>query len=148
MTRNQLSLHQSVNTTKNLIITNCKNYTSNKKLTSNNKIPFTLNLAAAVDGNIDFDIPLNVKFHKRETTNLEDELYNCVLQDLFKFLEPLNYQTTEFQWSGKVGIMMILKDVLDANTDYVNLLTSPGEINLNMLTKFEETYTRKESRAA
>ena len=96
MTRNQLSLHQSVNTTKNLIITNCKNYTSNKKLTSNNKIPFTLNLAAAVDGNIDFDIPLNVKFHKRETTNLEDELYNCVLQDLFNFLESFSYGATKF----------------------------------------------------
>ena len=86
--------------------------------------------------------------HRRAETNLDDELYNCVLQDLFKFLEPLNDQATEFQWSGKVGIMMILKDILDVNTDYVNLLTSPGEINLNMLTKFEETYTRKESRAA
>ena len=111
-------------------------------------MPFALNPEAAVDGIIDFDILSNVKLHRRAETNLEDEVYNCVLQYLFKFLEPLNDQATEFQWSGKVGIMMILKDVLDTNTDYVNLLTSPGEINLNMLTKFEETYTRKESRAA
>ena len=44
--------------------------------------------------------------------------------------------------------MMILKNVSDANTDYVNLLTNHGEINLNMITKFEETYLGKELRSA
>ena len=39
--------------------------------------------------------------------------------------------------------MMIPKDVSDANMDYVNLLPNQGEINLNMITKFEETYTGK-----
>ena len=67
---------------------------------------------------------------------------------MFNLLELLNDQVTEFQWSNKVVIMMILKDVLDANTDYLNLLTNHGEINLNKITKFEETYVRKESRAA
>ena len=43
---------------------------------------------------------------------------------------------------------MILKEVLDLNTDYFNLLTNHAEINLNMITKFEETYIIKESRAA
>ena len=106
-------------------------------------MPFALNPEATVGGIIDFDIPSNVKLHRKAETNLEDELYNCVLQDLFKFLESLNDWATEFQWSDKVGIIMIPKDVLDVNTDYVKLLTSPGEINLNMLTNFEETYTRK-----
>ena len=44
--------------------------------------------------------------------------------------------------------MMIPKDVSDANMDYVNLHTNHGEINLNMITNFEETYIGKESRAA
>ena len=49
-------------------------------------MPFALNLAAAVDSIIDFNIPLNVKFHIRETTKLEGELYDFVLHDMFNFL--------------------------------------------------------------
>ena len=39
--------------------------------------------------------------------------------------------------------MMITKDVLDVNADYVNLLTNYGEVNLDMIIKFEETYIGK-----
>ena len=39
--------------------------------------------------------------------------------------------------------MMVLKDVSDTNTDYVNLLINHGEININMITNFEETYIGK-----
>ena len=105
---------------------------------------FALNPEAAVDGIIYFDILSNVKLHRSATRKLEDKLYDCVPQDLFNFLELLNDQATEFQWSDKVRIMMIPRDVSDANTDYVNLLTNHGEINLNMITKFEETYIGKE----
>ena len=31
---------------------------------------------------------------------------------------------------------MIPKDALDANTDYVNLLTNHGEINLHIINQF------------
>ena len=44
--------------------------------------------------------------------------------------------------------MMIPKGVLYVNTDYVNLLKNHGEINLNMITNFEEKCIKKESRAA
>ena len=44
--------------------------------------------------------------------------------------------------------MMIPKDISDANTDYVNLITNHGEINLNVIEKIEEKYIGKESRAA
>ena len=111
-------------------------------------MPFALNLAADVDGIFDFDIPLKVKLHKWATTKLEDELYGCVPQYMFKFLESLNNRATEFQWSDKVGIMMIPKDVSDMNTDYVNLLTNYGEINPNMIIKFEDIYIKNLSRAA
>ena len=37
---------------------------------------------------------------------------------------------------------------MDENIDYVNLLMNHGDININMITKFDETYIRKESRAA
>ena len=54
---------------------------------SNNEMSFTLNLAAAIDGVIDFDIMLNVKFHRRATTKLEDKIYDCVPHNLFNLLE-------------------------------------------------------------
>ena len=49
---------------------------------------------------------------------------------MFNFLDSLNNEATGFQWSEKFGIMMILKDVLDENTDSIKLLTNHGEINL------------------
>ena len=45
-------------------------------------------------------------------------------------------------------IMMILKDILDADTDYVNLLTNHDEVNLDMIKIIEQTYIRTETRAA
>ena len=98
---------------------------------------FSLNLETAVDGIIDFDIPSNVKLHIRATTKLENKLYNFVPHDLLNFLEFLNNQATEFQWSDNVEIMMILKGVSDANTDYVKLLTNNCKINLNLIKKLK-----------
>ena len=109
---------------------------------------FVFNLAAAVDGIIKFDIPLNIKFQRSSATKLKDELYNYVPHDLFNFLESLNDRSTKIQWSNNVGIMMIPKDLSDVNTDYVKLLTNNGEINLDMIKNVEETYIGKESRAA
>ena len=72
---------------------------------------FKLNPEAAIDGIIDFDIPLNLKLHIIQTTKLEDKIYDCVPQDLLNFLELLDGRATKFQWSDKVGIIMIPKDV-------------------------------------
>ena len=66
---------------------------------------------------------------------------------MFNFLEPLNDRSTEFQWSDNVRIMMIKKYMSDANTDYVNILTNHSEMNINMITKFEQTHIGKESRS-
>ena len=76
--------------------------------------------------------------NRRTKKELEDELYDCVPQDLFNFLELLNNQATEFHWSDKFGIMMIPKDVVGANMDYVNLITNHGEINLNITIFFKK----------
>ena len=43
---------------------------------------------------------------------------------------------------------MIPKDVSDAKMDYVNLLTNHGKVDLDIITKFDKTYIRKELRAA
>ena len=39
--------------------------------------------------------------------------------------------------------MMIPKDILDANMDYVNLLTNHGIMNLNMIKKLREIYRKR-----
>ena len=85
-------------------------------LTSNNDIPFSLNLSTAIDGIIDIDVPLNIKLHRRATNKIKYKLYDFVPPNLFKFIESLNYRATELQCSNNVGIMMIPKNVLDANT--------------------------------
>ena len=59
-------------------------------------MPFALNPAAAVDGIIDFYIPLNVKLHRRATAKSEGKLLTFVPQDLFNFLESLNNQAAKF----------------------------------------------------
>ena len=99
-------------------------------------MPFALNPAAAVGGIIYFDILSKVKNHRRAITKLEHKLYDCVPHNMFNFLELLNYRATEFQLSDNVVIMMIPRDVSDTTTDYVNLLTNYGKINLNIITKF------------
>ena len=58
-------------------------------------MPFSLNPEAAVDVIVNFDIPLNLKLHRRATTKLEGELYDCVPHDLFNFFEFLNNLATE-----------------------------------------------------
>ena len=96
-------------------------------------MPFVLTPVEAVHGIIKFDIPLNEKLHRRATTKLEDRLYNFVPHDLFIFPELLNNRGTKLQWSDNVKMMIISKDVLDANMDYVNLLINHGEVNLDMI---------------
>ena len=131
-----------------MIITSCENRTSNKTLDSKNEMPLKINPEAAVDGIIYFDILLNVKLYRRATKKLEDKLYDCVPHNLFNFLEFLNDWATEFQSSDNVVNMMIMKKKLDMNMDYINVLTNKSENILNMITKFEEKYIGKESRAA
>ena len=86
---NKLSLHDSDNITKNLL-SQAVNCTSNKTSPLNNKMPFALNLEAAVDGITKFDIPSDIKLNRRATTKLEEELYYCVPHDLFSLSESLN----------------------------------------------------------
>ena len=81
--------------------------------------------------------------HRRGKTKLEDKLHDFVPHNLFNFLELLNDRGTELQLSNNVEIMMFPKDILDAKTDYFNLLKNYSEVNIDMITKFEKTYIGK-----
>ena len=45
-------------------------------------MPFAIKPEAYVEGIINFEIPSNVKIHRRATKKLEDKLYDCVPHDL------------------------------------------------------------------
>ena len=112
-------------------------------------IPFALNPAQAITGIIDFTVDSNVKLHKRATSKLSEDLFDCVPEDLNQFLKTLSDRASKYSWNDNVvGIMMIPEDPSDPNTDYKNLLTNHGEITLEQIRRFEASYIMTSMQAA
>ena len=53
-------------------------------------IPFALNLAHAVQGVINFAKLDNVKLHRKGTSRLNDDPFDCVLEDLHQFFKKIS----------------------------------------------------------
>ena len=71
-------------------------------------ITFALNPAHAVQGVINFAKSDNVKLHRKGTSRLNDDPFDCVPKDLHQFLKTLADRAIEFQRNdGAVGIMQI-----------------------------------------
>ena len=97
-------------------------------------VPFALNPAQAITGIIDFTIDSNVKLHKRATSRLSKDLFDCVPEDLNQFLKTLSNRAREYSWNDDVvGVMMIPEDPTDPSTVYKNLLTNHGEISIDQI---------------
>lgn len=112
-------------------------------------VPFALNPAQATVGVIDFTRESNVKLHKRATSKLSEDLFDCVPEDLNHFLKLLGDRSSEFSWNDPiVGIMMIPENPADYDTTYTNLLTNHGQISLQRIRTFEESYINTPTRAA
>ena len=112
-------------------------------------VPFALNPAQATVGVIDFTRESNVKLHKRATSRLSEDLFDCVPEDLNHFLKLLGDRSSEFSWNDPiVGIMMIPENPADYDTTYTNLLTNHGQISLQRIRTFEESYINTPTRAA
>ena len=89
-------------------------------------IPFALNLAHSVQGVINFARSDNVKLHRKGTSRLNDDPFDCFPEDLHQFLKTLADCATEFQWNNDaVGIMQIPDDPIKT-TKYTNLLPNHG----------------------
>ena len=81
-----------------------------------------------------------VKLHRKGTSRLKNEPFNCVPEYLHQFLKTLAHRATEFQWNDDaVGKLQILDDPITP-TKYTNLLTNHGELYLEDVLKFEELY--------
>ena len=111
-------------------------------------ILFALNPTHAVQRVINFAKSDNVKLHRKGTSRLNDDPFNCVPEDLHQFLKTLADCATEFQWNDDtVGIMQI-PDHPITPTKYTNLLTNHGELDLEDVLRFEESYINSPTRAA
>ena len=74
-------------------------------------ILFALNPAHAVQGVINFAKSDNIKLHRKGTSRLNDEPFDCAPEDLHQFLKTLADRATEFQWNDDaVGIMQVPDD--------------------------------------
>ena len=60
-------------------------------------ISFVLNPAHAVQGVINFSKSDNIKLHRKCTSRLNDDPFDCVPKDLHQFLKTLADHATEFQ---------------------------------------------------
>ena len=113
--------------------------------------PFALNPAGAITGLIDFNKVNHLKMHRRATTKLADDTFDCVPEDLYQFLKELGDRAAEYSWSDEtVGILMIPKPSDDPalSVRHVNLLSNHGEISMDDICIFENTYIKGNSRSA
>ena len=85
---------------------------------------FSLNPAQAMQGVINFVKCHKVKLHRKYTSRLSDDPFDCVPKYLHQFLKTLLDRATEYQWNDDVlGIPMILDHPIFP-TKYTNLLTN------------------------
>ena len=93
-------------------------------------VPFALNPAHAVHGVINFVKSDNVKLHKKGTSQLSDDHFDCAPKDLHQFLKKLSVRATEYQWNDNVLGILMIPDHPILPTKYTNLLTNHGEFDL------------------
>ena len=111
-------------------------------------IPFSSNPAHAVQGLISFSKSDNVKLHRKGTSRLNNDPFNCVPEDLHQVLKTHNDRATESQWNDDaVGIIKIPDDPI-TTTKYTKLLTNHRELDLEDVLKFKESYIDTPTRAA
>ena len=113
-------------------------------------IQFALNPAGAIPGLIDFTLQSHLRMHRRATSKLSDDTFDCVPEDLYQFLKELGDRASEFRWNDAIGILMIPKYAPDSNAPirHVNLLSNHGELTMEEIHKFELTYVEGNSRSA
>ena len=113
---------------------------SSSDLESSEDIPFLLTPAKAYAGIVDFCTSGGRKLYEQATAKLNEELYDCTPGGLFQFLKDLEDRARKSGWAGEDGILMIPEDPANPDTTYANQLTKYGQITLERIKAFEETY--------
>ena len=111
-------------------------------------VPFALNPTHAMQGMINFAKSDNVKIHKKGTSRLSEDCFDCVPEDIHQFLKTISDRATEYQWNDNVLGIFMIPDHPIFTTKYTNLLTNHGELDLEDVLRFEKSYINSLTRAA
>jgi hypothetical protein len=91
------------------------------------------------------------KLYREATSSFtkKNELFDLSSGRLMTYMEKLTERCSEYGWNEPItGITYIPEDPLDAATEYDNLLTNYGQIKIDRVRAFEETYLHLPVRAA
>ena len=72
----------------------------------------------------------DIKIHSKGTSQLSDDPFDCVPEDLHQFLKTLSDRDTEYQWNDEVFEIFMIPDHPILPMKYTNLLTNHGELDL------------------
>lgn len=109
---------------------------------------FSLTPARSIRGIIDYSTSSGRKLYEKATAKLEEDLFDCNAEDLYSFLKALKDRSREFGWDERgVGILSIPNDPIDPN-EFKSLITQHGEISMENIKEFEESYITGQNRAA
>ena len=109
---------------------------------------FALTPATAVGGIIDYGTAQGRKMYAAATAKLSEDLYDCNAEDLYAFLKALKERAREYGWeTPDVGIMSIPDDPVNP-VDFKSLIDNHGEIEIDRIRTFEESYVQGQSRSA
>ncbi len=111
-------------------------------------VQFALTPAMALDGIIDYKTTRGRKMYAAATAKLSEDLYDCNAEDLYAFLKALSERAREYGWeTAGVGIMSIPDDPANPN-GFKLLINNHGEIDIESIRTFEESYITGESHSA
>ena len=109
---------------------------------------FALSPAMAYNGIIDYSTTQGRKMYSAATAKLSEDLYDCNAEDLYTFLKALKERAREYGWDTEgVGIMSIPDNPEDPK-DFKSLIDNHGEIDIESIKAFEESYVEGKSRSA
>ena len=67
---------------------------------------------------------------------------------MFTFLKSLKDRARDFDWNGGFGILDILSDPTDVNSKSNDLLEAYGNITIESVRNFEQSYINRKVRSA
>ena len=71
----------------------------------------------------------NIKLHKKGTSRLSEDCFDCVPKDLHQFLKKLSDRAREYHWNDDVLGILMIPDHPILPTKYTDLLTNHGDQN-------------------
>ena len=111
-------------------------------------VVFSLTPATAHGGVLDYATAAGRKLYANATAKLEEDQFDCVADDLYSFLKALKDRAREYGWDEHgIGILSIPDDPENPQ-EFKSLIDSHGEIDLQTIERFEESYLSGQSRSA